>query len=960
MRWSDCTLCLGLGCFVSFFTISAEAQTASPVRQNQPTTLTVNTKLVVVDIVVTDSAGNPVRGLHPEDFHLTEDGQVQSILSFEESNAPPKTPLAPLKLPQNVFSNLQPLVDNGAMNVMLVDALNTPAADQSFVLQQQNSYLKKMVPGTPLAVFSLGTTLRLVQGFTGDAATLMAALEDEKTGVLPKTTHLSDSPQDEVEDQEHIGMMRQMRSILPGSIEGMQSKEAITQGYQDTQRVKITLQALQVLARYLAQIPTRKNLVWFASTFPVTLFADKSARSNSDGSELSFEIKSTSDLLADSRVAIYPVGARGVEILSGSGDQIGGTAPGQASDDATALNLPSQQTITSENATSRQGNMRVASGATMEALARETGGEAVVSTNDLTGALAHAIADGSHYYAISYAPTDTAVDGKFRRIEIRASERKYKLAYRRGYYALDTAQEGGLTKDPLVSLLQRGLPNSTEIPLRVYLQTDSDIDPASGVAGGSITASNRKASYGIELNARLGANSFHLAPNGDHAGEIRVEMIGYDRQGKVVKSAASAMVLNFDPARYASILRAGTVEHVDFDLPSEADSMTLGVLDTQTGKTGTVEISLRSVKPIQRIESSVKQPAAPQTATVASSIGQADKGRIGLIERGPELAEQMRKSEHHISLDVEVTDFAGRPARGLKQSEFTVLDNGKQQAISSFREIDGKAASPPVEVVLVFDTMNASFQDVVIARQGVEKFLRQDSGHLSIPLSIAFLTERGAKLNNPSKDGNALADDLEKLQTPMHVHGIAQGISGAIERQQKSIDALHTLATIEAQKPGRKLVIWVGPGWPLLSRSTAGTSELDRRRYFEWLVDLTTSLRKAHITLYSVTPLNLMPDTAQNAFLYQSYLKGVESPQQADSQNLALQVLATHSGGQVLSKSANLSAQLTRCIADANSYYEISFEASDTDQVLAYHALAVKADLAKAEVRTLTSYYAIP
>jgi VWFA-related protein len=958
MRWSDCSLCLGLGFFLSFFSISAKAQTVSPVSQNQPTTLTVSTKLVVVDIVVTNGAGNPVRGLHAEDFHLTEDGKAQSIMSFEESDAPPKGPLAPVKLPQNVFSNLQPLATGGAMNVLLIDALNTPQADQSLVLQQLSSYLKKMTPGTPLAVFSLGSTLRLVQGFSGDASTLMSALEDEKTGVLPKTTHLSDSPQDEVEDQEHIEMMRQMRSILPGSVEGMQQKEANTQAYQDTQRIKITLQALEVLARYLAQIPSRKNLIWFASTFPITLVPDKSARNISDGGELGFEIKSTSDMLADSRVAIYPVGARGVEVLSGNGDQIGGTAPGQASDDTVSLNQPSQRARTPENPVNRQGDMRVASGAEMDALARETGGEAVVSTNDLSGALAHAIADGSHYYTISYAPLDTAVDGKFRRIEIRASDRKYRLAYRRGYYALNTVQEGGLTKDALVPLLQHGLPNSTEIPLRVYLQTDPDVDAPSGVAGTSVTAVSKKASYGIEFNARLGANSFHLAPDGNHAGEIRVEMVGYDRQGKVVKSAATAMVLNFDHARYASILRAGTVEHVDFDLPSEAESMTLGVLDTQTGKTGTVEISLRRVKPIQRVESSGKQPA--QTAAVTSSSNQPAKSPIGLIERTPELAEQMRKSEHHITLDVEVTDLTGDPVRGLKQPEFTVLDNGNQQAISSFREIDGERAPPPAEVVLVFDTMNASFQDVVIARQGVEKFLRQDSGHLSIPLSIAFLTERGAKLNNPSKDGNALADDLEKLQTPMHVHGIAQGISGATERQQKSIDALHSLATLEAQKPGRKLVIWVGPGWPLLSRSTAGTSERDRRRYFEWLVDLTTSLRKAHITLYSVTPLNLMPETAQNAFLYESYLKGIESPQQADSQNLALQVLATHSGGQVLSQSGNLSAQLARCIADANSYYELSFEASDTDQVLAYHALDVKANLAGAAVRTLTSYYALP
>jgi hypothetical protein len=107
-------------------------------------------------------------------------------------------------------------------------------------------------------------------------------------------------------------------------------------------------------------------------------------------------------------------------------------------------------------------------------------------------ALAHAIADGSHYYTISYAPIDTAVDGKFRRIEIRASDRKYRLAYRRGYYALNTVQEGGLTKDALLPLLQHGLPNSTEIPLRVYLQTDPDVDAASGVAGTSVTAANKK------------------------------------------------------------------------------------------------------------------------------------------------------------------------------------------------------------------------------------------------------------------------------------------------------------------------------------------------------------------------------------------------------------------------------------------------------------------------------------
>jgi len=344
------------------------------------------------------------------------------------------------------------------------------------------------------------------------------------------------------------------------------------------------------------------------------------------------------------------------------------------------------------------------------------------------------------------------------------------------------------------------------------------------------------------------------------------------------------------------------------------------------------------------------------TAFVACSVKAQTTG--GLIKRTPESAEQARRLERRVTLDVQVTDVSGKAVGGLGQQDFTLFDNGHPQTVTSFREIGGSDVSAPSEAILLLDTMNASLEDVVIERQGIDKFLRQNGGHLALPVSIVFLADTGVKLNKASQDGNSLAEDLKKLQTPMRVLGSAQGAGGAQDRSQRSLRAMQLLSTYEAARPGRKLLIWVGPGWPLLSRLTAELSAQDQRRYFDSIVDMTTALRRAHITLYSVAPLNLAQVSGQNPFLYKTYLKGVENPAQADSPNLALQVLALHSGGLVLDKSGDLAGQISLCIADAQSYYEISFDTGEAATSPQYRALQVKLDRTGAQARTNSAYYA--
>ncbi|MBB5060935.1 hypothetical protein HDF16_005671 [Granulicella aggregans] len=107
-----------------------------------------------------------------------------------------------------------------------------------------------------------------------------------------------------------------------------------------------------------------------------------------------------------------------------------------------------------------------------------------------------------------------------------------------------------------------------------------------------------------------------------------------------------------------------------------------------------------------------------------------------------------------------------------------------------------------------------------------------------------------------------------------------------------------------------------------------------------------------------MVPLNLSHGTAQSGFLYQSFLQGITTPGKADSPNLGVQVLAVHSGGLVLQKSGDLPSQINRCLADANSFYEMTFDADPGDAFGVYHSVSVSADYPGATERTLTAYYA--
>jgi VWFA-related protein len=312
-----------------------------------------------------------------------------------------------------------------------------------------------------------------------------------------------------------------------------------------------------------------------------------------------------------------------------------------------------------------------------------------------------------------------------------------------------------------------------------------------------------------------------------------------------------------------------------------------------------------------------------------------------------------------ISLDVIVDRKSGPPVSGLQQQDFTVLDNKVPQALTSFQAVDERQAAN--EVILLIDAVNTDYQRVAYERNEIDKFLRAEGGHLAYPTALAVLTDTGTQIQPGfSRDGNALSASLDQYTVGLRTVRRDTGFYGAAERYQISLRGLHELIEREAPRPGRKIILWVSPGWPLLSGPNVEIDAKEQQQLFADIVSFSTQLLQARITLYSIDPLGTADAGGFRTFYWKDFVKGIGKPGQAQAGNLGLEVLATQSGGIALSSSNDVAALLRRCIADIGSYYELSFTSPIGDQPNEYHNLEIHIARAGLTARTRKGYYSQP
>jgi VWFA-related protein len=594
---------------------------ASPPKSTTPVpTLRASSRLVVVDVVVEDNKGNPIHNLKPTDFTLLESGQPQTIGHFEEhaANASSATPMPPLpKLEPGTFTNYTPAPPNGAVNVLLLDALNTPMQDQAFVRDQMLKYLKTPHPGVRMAIFGLNKQLHMLQGFTSDPDTLRNAIAGKKN--LPKGSALLDDPvsgntygKNTLSEDAEIAF-----GNAPGAaaiVASMAQFEAQNAAFQTSLRTQYTLDAMNSLARYLAGIPGRKNLIWFSGSFPLSILPNADITDPfAVVANMQDEYRETVNLLARGQVSVYPIDARGL------------VPPPMFN----AVN-DGQKYARNPSAMGRDGSKfsadTAAEQSTMRQMAQDTGGKAFVNTNGLAEAVTKAVEAGSNFYTLTYIPSKTDWKGDYRRIQVKLNGQNYQLSYRRGYYADDpdahatkgpakvAATAPTTPYDPMRLAMTFGGPQPTQIVFSAIVRpTTGDVEPEplkTTSLNPKIPGPYRRFSVIFTASPRFVAAA--PAPDGTRHVELEYITFTYDDQGVLVASTGNRVKSDLSPERYQAMLKGGIQYQQQISIPIKGNYfLRVGLRDIPSGHVGAIELPLDAVKRLKSIQAEAAAEAKP-------------------------------------------------------------------------------------------------------------------------------------------------------------------------------------------------------------------------------------------------------------------------------------------------------------------------------------------------------------
>ena len=614
-------LCLAAVLVFAVPAARAQAAPATSPAQSQ-LNLQVNVPLVLEDVVVLDNKNQPIHNLKAADFTITEDGKPVTPRDFEEHTAvtaeQADAASRPPDLGVNVFTNTPTAPANSALNILLLDALNTPATDQVRVRQQMLLYLKTLPPGVRIAIFGLSTHLYLLQGFSSDPAVLKAALESRRSAV--RSSALIPIQGEQASDDFSRIAFNASAEAVASDMHGFEQE---VQTYQTTQRVQYTLEALGQLARYLSGLPGRKNLIWFSGSFPLYIFPDLSevAPDNmgiADSTKLMAtygdDVRRTTDLMARSQVAVYPVDARGlfgnsIDTASQTGANtvlpIYSNPTGKPGDENLSSVATTNSAFLKQTATEDL---------TMDKVAAETGGKAFYNTGGLKEAVASVVSIGSNYYTVSYTPPLPQWDGKFRKIEVRLSQPGALLAYRKGYYAddpdADMRGKKVLPVGPMQVAMMRGGPDPSELLFKLRV-TPGEAATDKLDEGGRPDPKRMKPPYfNYALDAVLDIRNVKMPLNtdGSHQGSIEFAAIVYDAEGNMVNSATRVGHLTLPAERYAQLLEHGLPFHQSIDVPQKGEYfLRFGVHDLTSDRVGAVEIPIAGLQSRQAMTAAAGQ-----------------------------------------------------------------------------------------------------------------------------------------------------------------------------------------------------------------------------------------------------------------------------------------------------------------------------------------------------------------
>jgi len=380
-------------------------QPAAQAPDTGPPTFTARSSLVIVDVTVRDKAGKPIEGLKQSDFAVSEDGKPQKISVFEYQNLssepePPATvslsdQLALPEAPKTSITTHSPgeiQYHGKRLLVFYFDFSSMAIPEQLRAQTAALEYLNKQITKDDLvAILFYSSTVQVLSDFTADRDVLGNIVRGLPIGEMSEMAGLADTGDDNNEDTGAAFVADETEFNI----------------FNTDQK----LAALEQASRMLSALPEKKSLIYFASGVSKT------------GIDNQAQLEATINAAMKANVNIYPIDARGLMADPPGGGASKGASRGTGIFNGSVYNSQRSQINDSQE--------------TLVTLAADTGGKAFLDSNDLALGIKEAQQDLRSYYILGYYSTNSAEDGKYRRISIKLTNgmQGVKLEHRPGYYA---------------------------------------------------------------------------------------------------------------------------------------------------------------------------------------------------------------------------------------------------------------------------------------------------------------------------------------------------------------------------------------------------------------------------------------------------------------------------------------------------------------------------------------------
>jgi len=549
----------------TFLSAAGHAQAPGSAQQPPPTFKT-DVNLVEVHVVVTDEGGNFVGNLAKDDFEIYEAGTLQKPSVFHLVDTPVAAPADAVGLAIDPDVREASQRFEGRLFVIVLDDLHTSALRSASVKRAARQFIERHLTEKDLAaVIHTSGRSDAAQELTPSRRLLLSAVDRFHGQKLPSLTaerlavHLNDR------DMERAAA----GSEGDGSSSGSGNRQSATDDPRDGERgmnAQRALGTIKDVARWMADVPgRRKALVLFSEGIEYDIY---DVFNNRYASSIMADAREAVAAAQRANVVVYAVDPRGLTQLGDEAIAIQSLSDDPHVDDGTSRGFNNELLMAQES---------------LITLAQETGGFAIVRTNDLAGGLTRVERDTSRYYVLGYVSDPAKSPGRFRNIDVKVTKPGLKVRARRGYVPADLKAAGRLadvkpgTSPALAAALTNAVPVS-DVPFRVW--------------AAPFKAQGSKATVALAVEIE-GSTLKYREDNGRFLEDLELSIIAADHNGKVRGSDRQTMNLKLKPETHRIMLSGGGVRLLSrIELPPARYQIRVGVHESNGGAVGSVPIDL--------------------------------------------------------------------------------------------------------------------------------------------------------------------------------------------------------------------------------------------------------------------------------------------------------------------------------------------------------------------------------